>query len=119
MSEDKTSETLRLPSFQQRILTELETISSRLASVEKRAAQADLETKPNWERLQKDVTQIHADFVQLNTDMKVSFANLDRKLDVMNKEMFQVKADLNGVETRLTRIESEVLPQIIVQDRQF
>ena len=119
MSEDKTAETLHLPSFEQKILGELETISSRLATVEKRAAQTDLETKPNWERLQKDVAQIHSDFVQLNTDMKASFGNLDRKLDVMNKEMLQVKADQAGIEARLKKIELEARPQIIVQERQF
>lgn len=115
MSEDTT---LHLPSFEHKILAELEIISSRLATVEKRAAQTDLETKPNWERLQKDLAQIHSAFVQLNTDMKVSFGNLDRKLDVINKEMFQVKADQAGLEARLRKIELEN-PQIIVQDHQF
>jgi tetrahydromethanopterin S-methyltransferase subunit G len=110
MSEDKT---LHLPSsFEGRVLAQLEEISIRLAALETRVGKIEAETKPNWERLHSDFTQFHA-------DMKASFGNLDRKLDVVNKEMFQAKADQKGVELRLDKIEAEAHPQIIAQERNF
>jgi hypothetical protein len=112
MSNDQTAETLRLSSFEERVLAQLNDLSVRIATLQKRIAEIDAETKPNWER-------IHKDFLQLHKDMKASFAGLDRKFDVMNKELFQIKADQVGIETRLEKIESEATPQVIVQDRQF
>ncbi len=97
MSEDKTAEALHLPSFEERLLSGLDAVSSRLAALEKRVGEIDADTKPNWERLHRDVAQFH-------TEMTASFGNLIRKLDVVNKELFQVKADQQGVETRLEKI---------------
>jgi hypothetical protein len=112
MSEDKTAKTLPLPSFEASVLVQLETISSRLASLEMRVGKIEADTKPNWEGL-------HRDFSQLHKEMNESFGNLTRKLDVMNRELFQVKADQQGLETRLDKMESESRPQIIVQDQDF
>jgi len=109
MSEDKT---LHLPSAEERILARFDAIDSRLTLLEKRISEIDAETKPNWERL-------HGDFTQLHNEMTASFGNLGRKLDVMNKELFQVKANQEGIETRLEKLELDAHPQIFVQDRQF
>jgi hypothetical protein len=110
VSEDKTAETLHLPSFEERVLDQLGAVSSRLASLEKRVGEIDMETKPNWERL-------HRDFSDLHTDVKTIFGNFDRKLDVINSEVLQLKADQKGLERRVVRIESEPRPQIIFQDQ--
>ncbi|HWN11632.1 MAG TPA: hypothetical protein VNO50_20560 [Pyrinomonadaceae bacterium] len=112
MNEDKTAETLHLPSFEERVLAKLDEVSLRLAVLEKRSAERDAETKPNWDRLLKE-------FQDMNTSFSKYFKNFDRKLDVMNSEMLQMKADQKGAETRLDKIEAEGRPQIIVQDRHF
>lgn len=112
MSEDKTAKTLHLPSFEEKVLAQLDDVSSRLALLEKRSAERDAETKPNWERLLKD-------FQEMNTSFSTYFKNFDRKLDVINSEMLQLKADQKGVESRVDKIELEVHPQVIAQDRQF
>lgn len=109
MSEDKT---LHLPSFEERVLGQLDTLSLRLAALETRISEIDRETKPNWERLHKDFSDLHA-------GVKTIFGNFDRKLDVINKEMLQLKADQKEAEARIEKIELEARPQIIVQDRQF
>lgn len=109
MSEDKTR---HLPSFEERVLDELGALSSRLVALETRIGEIDSETKPNWERL-------HRDFSDLHTDVKSIFGNFDRKLDVINREVLQLKADQQGMEGRVEKLESAARPQIIVQDRQF
>src|SRR6266550_760352 len=107
MSEDKTQ---LLGSFQGQVLTRLDDIGARLTALEKRVGEIDATTKPNWDRL-------HADFAQLHTSMTASFGNIGRKLDVMNREFFQMKADQDDIKTRLDKVESEARPQTIVQDR--
>jgi|SRR6266850_4835365 len=109
MSEDKTS---HLPSFEEKVLGQLDALSSRLAVLEIRIVESDRETKPNWERLHRDFSELHA-------DVKAIFGNFDRKLDVINREVLQLKADQRGVENRVEKLESAARPQIIVQDRQF
>jgi len=116
MSEDKTR---HLPSFEERVLAQLDNIDSRLAALEQRGAERDLETKPNWERLHKEFGEIRGQFGEMHTDVNTYLAMFDRKLDVINKEMLKLKADQLGIEGRVDKIESEVRPQIIVQDRQF
>jgi len=119
MSEDKTAETLPLPSFEASVLAQLENIATRLAALEKLRVERDLETKPNWERLHKEFGETRTEFSQMHRDVNTYLAMFDRKLDVINKELLKIKADQLGIESRVDKIESEGRPQIIVQDRQF
>jgi uncharacterized coiled-coil protein SlyX len=112
MSEDKTSDTLKLPTFEEKVLARLDAIDSRLTSLEKKVAARDYETKPIWERVLSELEQ-------MRTDVNTHLSNFDRKLDVMNKELLQAKADQRGLESRIDKVESQVYPNVIVQDRQF
>jgi len=97
MSEDKTAETLHLPSFEEKVLVRLDVVSSRLGALEKRQADRDYETKPIWERVLKE-------FSEMRTEVNAHLTNFDRKLDVVNKEMLQLKADQRGIESRVTKL---------------
>jgi uncharacterized coiled-coil protein SlyX len=111
MSED-TAETLQLPSFEEKVLAQLDAINARISSLEQRVAKQDYDTKPIWERVLRE-------FSEMRTEVNTHLTNFDRKLDVVNKEMLQLKADQTGLESRLSKIESQVLPEVIVQNRQF
>ena len=111
MSDGKTPDTLHLPSFEEKVLTQLENVNLRLLAIEKKQAEYDYDTKPIWTRVLKE-------FSEMRHEVNAYFTNFDRKLDVINKEMLQIKADQKGIENRMDRIESQY-PQIIVQDRQF
>ncbi|HEX8846115.1 MAG TPA: hypothetical protein VF791_15800 [Pyrinomonadaceae bacterium] len=107
MSEDPTRHL-----FEEKVLARLDAIDSRLASLEKRAHKRDFETKPIWENLLNAFTKMQA-------EVDAHLTNFDRKLDVVNKELLQVKADHSGLEKRLEKVEVEMRPDILVQDHQF
>jgi predicted nucleic acid-binding Zn-ribbon protein len=103
MSEDPTRHL-----FEDKVLARLDAIDARLTVLEKKSSERDYETRPIWERVLNEITQINT-----------SLANLDRKLDVMNKELLQLKADNAGLTDRMNKLESQTYPNVIAQERQF
>ena len=142
---DETPDTLHLPSFEEKVLSQLESLDGRLASLEKREEERAYDTKPIWNRVLTELTEVKTDVSALKTDvsdlktdvsdlktdvsglkadvsgLKADISGLksdvsglktevselhdhmrsfDRKLDVMNKDLLQVKADLYGREMR-------------------
>lgn len=111
MSEDATAETLELP-FKEQVLKRLDTLGVRLSSLERLIAEREFDTKPMWENLLKQ-------FADMREDVNNHLGNFDRKLDVVNKELLQVKADQSNVVDRVSKLERELEPQIVGQDHQF
>jgi predicted nucleic acid-binding Zn-ribbon protein len=107
---DETPDTLHLPSFEEKVLSQLESLDGRLASLEKRDEERAYDPKPIWNRVLTELTEVKTDVSELKTDMsglKTEVSELhehmrsfDRKLDIVNKDLLQVKADLYGREMR-------------------
>lgn len=107
---DETPDTLHLPSFEDKVLAQLESVNgrlasleSRLASLEKRDEERDYDTKPIWNRVLTEISELKTEISELKTEvseLNKRMGNFDRKLDVMNKDVLQVKADLYGREMR-------------------
>ncbi|HEU5459955.1 MAG TPA: hypothetical protein VFU83_05640 [Pyrinomonadaceae bacterium] len=117
---DETPNTLHLPSFEEKVLAQLESLDGRLASLEKREEERAYDTKPIWNRVlteisevKIDVSEVKTDVAELKTDVSVlktdvselktevselhkHMDSFDRKLDIVNKDLLQVKADLYG-----------------------
>jgi chromosome segregation ATPase len=74
-----------------RVGQRLDRVDGRLESLEAR----QFDTKPIWERV----------LGELET-MKEQIINLDRKFDILTKDMIQVRADQKYVDKRLDRLES-------------
>lgn len=45
---------------------------------------------------------------EMSTEMKAGFRNVERKVDVLNREMLQLKADYEGLDQRVSRLEPEL-----------
>ena len=114
---DETPDTLHLPSFEEKVLTQLESLDNRLASLEKREDERAYDTKPIWNRVLTEISELKTDVSGLKTDvseiktdvsgLKTEVSELskrmvkvDRKLDVMNNELLEVKAELRALEMR-------------------
>ena len=89
---DETPDTLHLPSFEEKVLTQLESLDNRLASLEKREDERAYDTKPIWNRVLTEISGLNTKVSELDGHMR----RFDRKLDVINKDLLQVKADLYG-----------------------
>jgi hypothetical protein len=103
-SDDKTIK-MRSP-FEEEVLGELRTLASRLTSLEATIAKID------WDSFRRD-------FVKHNLDVRELIGDLDRKFDVINHDLLQVKAEQIRIEKRIDKMETDARPQVIVQDRQF
>jgi hypothetical protein len=98
MSEDKTAETPDPRTFEERVFARFDSLDARLYDVEIRLVRLeakDFDTKPIWERAL-------AELIELNQHV----ANIERKIDVLGKDMIQLRADQAHVESRLDNLES-------------
>jgi chromosome segregation ATPase len=73
----------------------LDGMDSRLQSFETQAERRALETKPVWERALAEILEV-----------KEGLANVERKLDVLTRDIVQVRADQARVESRMDKLES-------------
>jgi hypothetical protein len=96
MSEETTQNMLDARSFQERILARLDDINTRLQSLEEQAERRALETKPIWERALAEILEL-----------KQGLANVERKIDILSRDVVQVRADQTYAERRLDKLESK------------
>ena len=94
MSEDETK-TLDARLLQQ-ILTKLEMMDVRLQFVEGKIRERGFDTKPIWERALKEI-------METNQNVRT----IDRKMDILAKDILSLRAEQLGIEERLTRLENE------------
>jgi hypothetical protein len=94
MSEDETK-TLDARLLQQ-ILTKLETMDVRLQFVEEKIRERGFDTKPIWERALVQIMEVNQ-----------RVTTIDRKMDVLAKDMLALRADQLGIEERLAKLEDE------------
>ena len=114
---NETPDTLHLPSFEEKVLAQLESLDGRLASLEKREEERDYDTKPIWNRVLTEISELKIEVSEVKTDvsgMKTDVSelktevselhkhmdNFDRKLDIVNKDLLQVKSDVRALEMR-------------------
>ena len=104
MSEEPT-QNISGRSFEERVLARLDSIDARLQSFDTRLetleAQAErraLETKPIWERALAEILEL-----------KRNVENVERKFDVLSRDIVQVRADQSHADARLARLEADSL----------
>jgi hypothetical protein len=93
-------------SFEERVFARLDVIDARLQSLENQAEQRALETKPIWERALAEILEVKE---RLGTLEQIS-NQMVRKIDVLGKDMLTLRADQTGVENRLDKLESNLIP---------
>jgi hypothetical protein len=89
--------------FEERVLVSLNAIDLRLNAVDGRPQALEgqserraMDTKPIWERALAEILEV-----------KQSLANVERKIDVLSRDIVQVRADQVHVESRLDKLESK------------
>ena len=77
------------------MLSRLDAIDARLKALEEQAERRAMETKPIWERALAEILEV-----------KDSVANVERKIDILSRDIVQVRADQVYLENRLQKLES-------------
>ena len=83
-------------SFEARVFARFDAIDARLQALEDQVERRALETKPVWERALAEILEL-----------RQSLSNVERKIDVLSRDIVQVRADQAHVESRLEKLESE------------
>jgi archaellum component FlaC len=97
MSEDRTAD-MDGRSFEERVFARFDAIDARLESVEMRLEKLEAksyDTKPIWERALAELLELRE---------KVD--NVDRKIDVLGRDMVQMRADQVRTERRIDNLEA-------------
>jgi tetrahydromethanopterin S-methyltransferase subunit G len=103
MSEETTQNIPDSRSFEERVFARFDAIDARLDNIEGRlqaleseAERRALETKPIWERALAEILEV-----------KEGLYNVERKLDVLSRDIVQVRADQAHLGRRLDKLESK------------
>ena len=99
---------------------ELKGINSRLNGMDQRFDAVDLRFESMDQRfdaidlrfdvMNKSFAAIDARFDKQDIDTEDNFRGLERKLDVLNKDILELRADQRYVDSRLEKIESQAKP---------
>ena len=95
MSEETTKDMPDAAPFEERVFARFDALDARLQALESQAERRAVETKPIWERALAEILEL-----------KESLANVERKIDVLSRDIVQVRADQARVENRLDKLES-------------
>ena len=104
MSDETTQNMPDGRSFEERVFARLDSIDSRLQSLENQAERRALETKPIWERALAEILEVKERLGALEQASN----QMVRKIDVLGKDMLTLRADQTGVENRLDKLESNL-----------
>jgi len=96
--ENTTAEQPDARSFEERVFARFDAIDARLTKLEEASDRRAMETKPIWERALAEIAETRA-------EMNARFDNVERKLDVLNRDMLQLRADYAGHDGRIARLE--------------
>lgn len=115
MSEDTTN---RLPNSEDdrlaQILGAVQNLSRRVEGLEKRVEERLYDTRPIWEKVQADITELQegqkslSESVEaLRDDTRTGFRNLKRQFGVLHEIFLEVRADYKDLDNRVYRLEPE------------
>lgn len=99
----------------------LDGMDSLLTTLEDKVDRRLQETRPIWERALAEIAQtraemhegfekLHAEVGTLRADMNTGLRRVERMIDVLNRNVLEVRADLREFDERLTKLESEHAP---------
>ena len=94
MSEGTTKDLKDHTSFEEKVLSALAAINSRLDTLEEKVERRMQDTRPIWERALAEIMEVNK-----------RLASMERKMDILGKDVLNLRADLAGVDDRLRKIE--------------
>jgi hypothetical protein len=97
-----------------RILARLDSIDTRLEKLEARA----FDTKPIWENALKEIAEtrvemrdgfekVHVEIEKVRSEMETGTRRVERKIDILNQNILDVRADQRELEERVNKIDSQ------------
>ncbi|MGH9945075.1 MAG: hypothetical protein ACRD9R_22220 [Pyrinomonadaceae bacterium] len=107
MSEDKTAEASDPRPFEERVLARFDALEHWFQETNARLDRLEAksyDTKPIWENALKEIAETRH-------EMHERFDDLTRKVDVLGKDMLQLRADQTRIEHRFDKLQAEQVDQ--------
>ena len=86
-------------------------LDARLTAVEEKVDRRMQETRPIWERALAEIAGLRAEmqegFEKVHGELNHGQRRIDRKVDILNHDILEVRADLLHLDERVTRLEPE------------
>ncbi len=102
MSEDRTQDYDGRRSFEERVFARFDAIDARLNDVDTRLQKLEArqyDTKPIWENALTEIKELRA-------EMNERFDDVEGKIDVLSRDMLQLRSDQGRLQRRVDEIES-------------
>lgn len=90
-----------------RILERLDSIDSRLTSLEQKADERSYEPKPIWEQALKEIAETRIEVRAGFEKMDARFEVLEQKFEVLTDDVLTVRAKHKNLDARVRNLESE------------
>ncbi len=117
MSEEITQNISDPRPFEERVLALLDSMNTRLKSVEEQSERRAMDTKPIWERalaeiheVKDEVREVKDELREVKDDLrevKEKVSNIERKFDVLTHDMMQLRGDQRRLDDRMDKLESK------------
>lgn len=89
------------------ILARLDSMDARLEKLEAHS----YDTKPIWETALKEIAEtrveMHRGFQEVRGEIQTGLRKVERKIDVLNVNILEVRAELREFDERVSKLESE------------
>lgn len=110
--ERKTQETSDGRSFEERVFARFDALDSRLNNMDERLQSLEAksyDTKPIWERALAEIAEtraeMHNEFEKSRAQAQSSFRRLERKIEVLNDELLDLKVGTRDLESRMDKLD--------------
>ncbi|HJU55971.1 MAG TPA: hypothetical protein VJ715_15405 [Pyrinomonadaceae bacterium] len=89
----------------------LKLILARLDTLEEKVDRRLQETRPIWERALAEIaalrTEMREGFEKVHGELNHGLRRVDLKIDILNHDILEVRADLRYLDERVTKLEPE------------
>ncbi len=89
----------------------LSSMDARLTAVEEKVDRRMQETRPIWERALAEIAGLRAEmqegFEKVHGELNHGLRRIDRKVDILNHDILEVRADMLHLDERVTKLEPE------------
>ncbi len=119
-SENTTQEKPDGRSFEERVFARFDALDARISTLERKVEERAVETKPIWQRALTEIAETRAEtnrgfeqlrgemnrgFEQLRVEMNTALRKVGDKIDVLNENILDVRADQRDLKRRVDNLE--------------
>ena len=94
--------------FEERVLTLLDSMNTRLKILEEQSERRAMDTKPIWERTLAEIGEVKDELREVKDEVrevKDKVSNLERKFEIVTLDMMQLRGDQRRLDDRMDKLE--------------